>query len=61
MEVRQLGYCEEPRHSLVHIQDGCYNEHYDISNWNSADWRKYHAFIRSLNNTKICRGFNEKA
>ena len=41
------------KHSIVRLQDGCYMEEYDVSNWNSADWRKWHAFIRSLKNTKI--------
>lgn len=55
MEIRKLAYLEQPKHSLVHLQGGVYWEHYDISGWNSADWRKYHAFIRSLRNTKLCK------
>jgi hypothetical protein len=39
------------KHSLVRMREGCYIEEYDITGWTSADWRKYHAFVRSLKNT----------
>ena len=61
MEILKLGYLEQPRHSLARFGEGVQVEQYDISGWNSADWRKYHAFIRSLRNTKFCRGFYEKS